>query len=91
MGDGGYHQKNRTIEHFEKEEGVSILTPTKKSAGRELTEEQIAFNRTLSAVRTIVEHPFRMLNKQFSFAKARYRGLTKNTGQTVTLFALTNL
>jgi IS5 family transposase len=91
LGDRGYHTKNRTIEHFEKEDGVSILTPTKKPAGAELTEEQKTFNRMLSAVRAIVEHPFRVLKKQFGFTKVRYRGLMKNTGQIVTLFALTNL
>ena len=91
LGDRGYHTKNRTIEHFEKEDGVSILTPTKKPAGAELTEEQKTFNRMLSAVCAIVEHPFRVLKKQFGFTKVRYRGLMKNTGQIVTLFALTNL
>ena len=47
-GDRGYHTKNHTIEHFEKEDGVSVLTPTKKPAGGELTEEQKTFNRMLS-------------------------------------------
>lgn len=76
LGERGYHQKNRTIEYFEKEDGVSILTPTKKPAGGELTEEQKAFNRMLSAVRgAIVEHPLRELKKQFGFTKVRYRGL----------------
>jgi hypothetical protein len=32
-----------------------------------------------------------MVKQQFGFIKARYRGLTKNTGQVVTLFALANL
>ncbi|MFH1658162.1 MAG: IS5 family transposase [Pseudomonadota bacterium] len=91
LGDRGYHTKNRTIEHFEKEAGVSILTPTKKSAGGELTDEQKSLNRMLSAVRAIVEHPFRGVKKQFGFAKVRYRGVKKNTGQIVTLFALANL
>jgi len=91
LGDRGYHTKNRTIEHFEKEAGVSILTPTKKSAGGELTDEQKSLNRMLSAVRAIVEHPFRGVKKQFGFANVRYRGVKKNTGQIVTLFALANL
>ena len=45
----------------------------------------------LSAVRAIVEHPFRVIKRQFGFVKVRYRGLAKNTGQLVTLFALANL
>ena len=91
FGDRGYHKANRTIEHFEKEDGRSVLTPTKKPQGGELTKKQKAFNRMLSAVRAIVEHPFRVVKRQFGFVKVRYRGLKKNTGQIVTLFALANL
>ena len=58
---------------------------------RELTDEQKAFNRVLSAVRAIVERPFRVMGRQFGFVKVCYRGLKKNTGQIVTLFALANL
>jgi IS5 family transposase len=42
-------------------------------------------------VRAKVEHPFRVLKRQFGFTKVRYRGLAKNTAQIVTLFALGNL
>ena len=38
-----------------------------------------------------VEHPFRVLKRQFGFTKVRYRGLAKNTAQIITLFALSNL
>ena len=91
FGDRGYHKSNRTIEQFEKEGDLSVITPTKKPAGGKLTDEQKAFNRMLSAVRAIVEHPFRVIKRQFGFTKVRYRGLKKNTGQIVTLFALANL
>ena len=91
LGDRGYHQTNRTIEYLEAEDGVCIVTPTKKPKGGELTEEQKGFNRMLSAVRAVVEHPFRVLKRQFGFIKIRYRGLKKNTAQIVTLFALANL
>ena len=91
LGDRGYNKTNRTIEHFEKEGDLVVLTPAKKPKGGALTEEQKAFNRMLSAVRAIVEHPFRVVKRQFGFVKVRYRGLAKNTGQIVTLFALANL
>ena len=91
LSDRGYHKANRTLEQFEKEGDLSILTPTKKPAGGKLTDEQKAFNRMLSAVRAIVEHPFRVIKRQFGFTKVRYRGLKKNTGQIVTLFALADL
>ena len=44
-----------------------------------------------ASVRAKVEHPFRVIKRQFGFTKVRYRGLVKNTAQLVTLFALSNL
>jgi IS5 family transposase len=44
-----------------------------------------------AAIRAKVEHPFRVIKRQFGYAKVRYRGLKKNTAQLVTLFALSNL
>ena len=44
-----------------------------------------------ASVRAKVEHPFRVLKRQFGFMKVRYRGLMKNTAQLITLFALSNL
>lgn len=42
-------------------------------------------------IRAKVEHPFRVIKRQFGHAKVRYRGLMKNTQQLHTLFALSNL
>ena len=44
-----------------------------------------------SSIRAKVEHPFRVLKRQFGHVKVRYRGLAKNTAQLHTLFALANL
>jgi IS5 family transposase len=44
-----------------------------------------------ASVRAKVEHPFRVLKRQFGHIKVRYRGLKKNTAQLHTLFALANL
>ncbi|AZC51672.1 Mobile element protein [Pseudomonas chlororaphis subsp. piscium] len=41
--------------------------------------------------RTKVEHPFRVIKRQFGNVKVRFRGLAKNTAQLTTLFALSNL
>ncbi|MFP3926554.1 transposase [Pseudomonas sp. W5-36] len=38
-----------------------------------------------------VEHPFRVIKRQFGYVNVRYRGLAKNTAQVLTLFALSNL
>ena len=49
------------------------------------------FEQVKASIRAKVEHPFRVIKRQFGFMKVRYRGLTKNTAQLVTLFALSNL
>ena len=47
---------------------------------------------TLKArIRARVEHPFRVVKRQFGFQKVRFRGLAKNTAHVLTLFALSNL
>lgn len=47
--------------------------------------------RLKASVRAKVEHPFRVIKRQFGHVKVRYRGLMKNTAQLNTLFALANL
>lgn len=44
-----------------------------------------------ASIRAKVEHPFRVIKRQFGYVKTRYRGLAKNTKQIQTLFALSNL
>jgi IS5 family transposase len=44
-----------------------------------------------ASIRAKVEHPFRVIKRQFGHTKVRYRGLAKNTAQLVTLFALSNI
>ena len=47
--------------------------------------------RRKASVRAKVEHPFRVIKRQFGLMKVRFRGLAKNTAHVVTLFALSNL
>ena len=42
-------------------------------------------------MRAKVEHPFRVIKRQFGHMKVRYRGLLKNTARMKTLFALSSL
>ena len=37
--------------------------------------------KTKAGIRAKVEHPFRVIKRQFGYAKVRYRGLKKNTLQ----------
>jgi IS5 family transposase len=48
-------------------------------------------DKAKAQVRARVEHPFRVIKRQFGYVKTRFRGLAKNTAQLVTLFALSNL
>jgi len=44
-----------------------------------------------ASMRAKVEHPFRVIKRQFGLMKVRFRGLAKNTAHLLTLFALSNL
>jgi IS5 family transposase len=57
----------------------------------ELKEATKALESIKAAVRSKVEHPFRVIKRQFGYQKVRFKGLAKNTGQILTLFALSNL
>lgn len=54
----------------------------------ELTER---LEHIKASIRAKVEHPCRVIKRQFGHVKVRYRGLAKNTAQLHTLFALSNL
>ena len=44
-----------------------------------------------ASVRAKVEHPFRVIKRQFGLVRVRFKGLAKNTAHVITLFALSNL
>lgn len=62
-----------------------------KQMKRGMRDPQRALERYKARLRARVEHPFRVLKRQFGHTKVRYRGLAKNTAQLLTLFALGNL
>ena len=55
---------------------------------RDLTER---IEHKKASIRAAVEHPFRVVKRQFGYVKVRYKGLAKNGAQVLTLFALANL
>lgn len=63
----------------------------KAPKGGELHPDDEYINRLIAKVRARVEHPFRVLKRQFGYIKTRYRGLAKNRAQLFSLFALGNL
>jgi IS5 family transposase len=58
--------------------------------GAEKTRLQ-EIEKAKAGIRARVEHPFRVIKRQFGYAKVRFRGLVKNTVQVLMLFALSNL
>ena len=62
------------------------LDKTKTSAQLQDKLEQLK-----ASIRAKVEHPFRVIKRQFGHVRVRYFGLKKNTAQLATLFALSNL
>lgn len=63
----------------------------KAPKGGKLHPDDERINRIIAMVRAKVEHPFRVIKRQFGHVKTRYRGLAKNRAQLFTLFALGNL
>jgi IS5 family transposase len=61
------------------------IEATHMGAVLEKLEQTKALNRAK------VEHPFRVIKRQFGYTKVKYQGLAKNTANLMTLFALSNL
>lgn len=53
-----------------------------------LVEPVQPIEQAKARIRSKVEHPLRVIKRQFGYLKTRYRGLVKNRAQIVTLFAL---
>lgn len=66
----------------------SVVKAIDDSKLREITEQ---LEHAKASIRAAVEHPFRVLKRQFGYVKVRYKGLAKNGAQVKTLFALVNL
>lgn len=91
-GDSGYtgahhrvRRKNVRWEIATKRGKIAALKNARKKAALERAE------RRKASIRARVEHPFRVIKRQFGLMKVRFRGLAKNTVHVTTLFALSNL
>ena len=73
------------------ERGQFLGIAVRKTPGEPRWQVDRQINHLISKVRARVEHPFRIIKRQFGFTKVRYRGLEKNTAQIHSLFALANL
>ena len=98
-GDAGYQgaDKRPDMPVETPERKLSWHTAMKRSKRKALDPMQLIsalqerLEKVKSSIRAKVEHPFRVIKRQFGHVKVRYRGLRKNTQQLHTLFALANL
>ncbi|NLG75112.1 MAG: IS5 family transposase [Xanthomonadaceae bacterium] len=93
FGDAGYQGATRRPEATLKNWHVAMRPGKRRALDPNDPADAIVdkIERLKASVRAKVEHPFRVIKRQFGFVKVRYRGLTKNTAQLTTLFALSNL
>jgi IS5 family transposase len=66
----------------------SVIKAIDDPRKRELAEQ---LEHIKASIRAKVEHPFRVIKRQFGHTRNRYRGLAKNGAQVTTLFMLANL
>jgi transposase, IS5 family len=94
FGDAGYQGAHKRANappgvrwHVAMRPGKRAALDKSKPLGAMINEVE----RIKASIRAKVEHPFRVIKRQFGFVKVRYRGLKKNTAQLTTLLALSNL
>ena len=88
--DKGYVHAGREAA-FTKDGGTFWGVMRKAPKGGEPDEPDAQINRIIAKVRAKVEHPFRILKRQFGHVKTRYRGLARKRAHLFTLFAPGNL
>jgi IS5 family transposase len=94
-GDAGYTGVEKRAEHAGRQ--VVWQIAARRSTYKQLSKRSALYKakrkieKAKAQVRAKVEHPFRVIKRQFGYTKVRFRGLAKNTAQLVTLFALSNL
>ena len=94
FGDAGYQGVEKRADAKEDVTWHIAMRPGKRRALDKENEVDALIDQAeklKASVRAKVEHPFRVIKRQFGFVKVRYRGLKKNTAQLFTLFALSNL
>jgi len=94
FGDAGYQGASKRPDARADVRWHIAMRPGKRAALKEDDPVDILIDeleRVKASIRAKVEHPFRVIKRQFGHVKVRYRGLKKNTAQLFTLFALSNL
>ena len=93
-GDAGYQGADKRPEARGKVRWNIAMRPGKPRAldiSKEIDQLRDPLETIKARIRAKVEHPFRLIKRQFGFVKARYKGLRKNDNQLAMLFTLANL
>ncbi len=90
--DAGYTGAEKRVERPE----VSWHIAAKRGSTKAITDTILRglterLETVMAQIRARVEHPFRVVKRQFNYTKVRFRGLAKNAAHVTTLFALSNL
>ena len=93
FGDAGYQGVHKRIEAQGRQWHVAMRPGLRRNLNPFIAPhlEVLSQETWKASVRAKVEHPFRVLKRQFGYTKDRCRGLAMNTAQIITLFALSNL
>ncbi|MEN9984327.1 MAG: hypothetical protein RI918_2296 [Pseudomonadota bacterium] len=94
FGDAGYQGVEKRADAKSGIQWHIAMRPGKRKALNKDNEADALTDKAeklKAGIRAKVEHPFRVIKRQFGFVKVRYRGLKKNMAQLITLFALSNL
>jgi IS5 family transposase len=94
FGDAGYQGAHKRDDAKPNAKWNVAMRPGKRAAldkSKALDQLKEQLERLKASIRAKVEHPFRVVKRQFGHVKVRYRGLIKNNAQLHTLFALSNL
>jgi IS5 family transposase len=94
FGDAGYQGVEKRADAKSGIQWHIAMRPGKRKALNKDNEADALTDKAeklKAGIRAKVEHPFRVIKRQFGYVKVRYRGLKKNTAQLITLFALSNL
>ena len=94
--DAGYTGVEKRTEIVSAHAGVEWHVAAKRGKVKALAEGLVKditlkLEKAKAQVRARVEHPFHIIKNLFKHRKVRYRGLSKNTAQLYSLFALANL
>ena len=94
FGDAGYQGAAKRPDAKADVRWHIAMRPGKRAALKEDEPLDVLIDeleRVKASIRAKVEHPFRVIKRQFGHVRVRYRGLKKITAQLFPLFALSNL